>query len=207
MKDIKDIIGNNIALLRKQNDMTQQELANELAYSDKSISKWERGEAIPDVEVLIKIADLFQISIDSLVSENQIHTQNETRKKIDEQIQSNKIIITLLSVSAVWLVCTILFITGKSFNNKINWPVFIWAIPLSCIILLIFNCIWGKKTWLAIITSLMMWSIISCLYIQFYIDNDYNMWYIFFLGIPLQVAIILWHLLIKISIKKRKLHS
>lgn len=207
MKEVKEIIGNNIALLRKQNDMTQQELADELAYSDKSISKWERGEAVPDIEVLIKIADLFQISIDSLVSENQIHTQSETRKKIDEQIKSNKIIIALLSVSFVWLICTILFITGKSFNNQINWPVFAWAVPMSCIVLLIFNCIWGKKTWLAIITSAIVWSLIACLYIQFYIDNNFNMWYIFFLGIPLQVAIILWHLLIKISIKKKKLRA
>lgn len=207
MKEIKEIIGNNIALLRKQNDMTQQELADELAYSDKSISKWERGEAVPDIEVLIKIADLFQISIDSLVSENQIHTQSETRKKIDEQIKSNKIIIALLSVSAIWIVCTILFITGKSFNNSLNWPVFIWAVPLSFVVLLVFNCIWGKKTWLAMITSSIVWSLLACFFIQFYLNTSHNIWYIFILGIPLQVAIIFWHILIKISIKKRSLLS
>ena len=179
--------------------MTQQELAEELAYSDKSISKWERGEASPDIEVLVKISELFQISIDSLLSENTLDEQQISDKKKQGQIKANKIIITCLSISAIWLIATVLFITGKFFNNKLNWPIFIWAIPLSCVLLLIFNCIWGKKTLICFIVSLIVWSLISCFHLQFLLNTGYNIWYIYFLGIPLQVAAILWHILIKTS--------
>ncbi len=203
MKELKEIIGNNISLLRKQNDMTQQELADELAYSDKSVSKWERGEASPDVEVLVKLSKLFQISVDSLLSENVIDNQGKDNIKRQGQIKANKIIITCLSISAIWLIATVLFITGKFLDNKLNWPIFIWAIPLSCVLLLIFNCIWGKKTWICFLVSLIVWSLIACFNLQFLLNTGYNIWYIYFLGIPLQVAAILWHILIKTS-KKNK---
>ena len=58
MEELKNIIASNIATLRKKNGMTQAELAEKLCYSDKAISKWERGESIPDVIVLKQVADM-----------------------------------------------------------------------------------------------------------------------------------------------------
>ena len=60
---MKAIIAANIAELRKKNGMTQQDLAAKLNYTDKAISKWERGESIPDVLVLKQIADIIIVRI------------------------------------------------------------------------------------------------------------------------------------------------
>ena len=67
-EDIKLIIANNIAKFRKEAKLTQAELAEKLNYSDKAISKWERGESLPDVIILNQIAQVFGITLDSLVS-------------------------------------------------------------------------------------------------------------------------------------------
>ncbi|MBP5780548.1 MAG: helix-turn-helix transcriptional regulator, partial [Clostridia bacterium] len=66
MEEYKQIISNNISHLRRSKGMTQAELAEKLNYTDKAISKWERGESIPDAIVLKQIADMFGVSVDYL---------------------------------------------------------------------------------------------------------------------------------------------
>jgi transcriptional regulator with XRE-family HTH domain len=61
MKDIKSVTADNICSLRSAQGMTQAELAGILNYSDKAISKWERGESLPDVSVLKQIAEVFGV--------------------------------------------------------------------------------------------------------------------------------------------------
>ena len=68
MEDIKQIIAKNIASLRTDSKLTQLELAEKLNYSDKAISKWERGESIPDVITLKAVADLFGVTVDYLLT-------------------------------------------------------------------------------------------------------------------------------------------
>ena len=51
--------------------LTQIELAEKINYSDKAVSKWERGESIPDVSVLLELSKLFGVSIDFLVTEHE----------------------------------------------------------------------------------------------------------------------------------------
>ena len=60
--------GEFIAKLRKESDMTQQELAEKLNYSDKAVSKWEQGEGYPEVEKLLYLAQTLNISLDALMS-------------------------------------------------------------------------------------------------------------------------------------------
>ena len=67
MTDIKQIIAKNISALRQDKELTQIELAEKLNYSDKAVSKWERGESLPDIGVLTQIADLFEVPLDYLV--------------------------------------------------------------------------------------------------------------------------------------------
>ena len=61
MEDLKVIFAQNLIALRKQMKLTQIELAEKINYSDKAVSKWERGESIPDVSVLMVIANLFNV--------------------------------------------------------------------------------------------------------------------------------------------------
>lgn len=67
MEEVKNIVAKNIYELRKKNNMTQLELAEKLNYSDKTVSKWEKGENSPDITVLVEIANIFGVSLDYLV--------------------------------------------------------------------------------------------------------------------------------------------
>lgn len=187
MRDVRQIIAENLIELRKVNKLTQLELAEKLNYSDKAISKWERGESLPDVEILCQIAELYGVSLDYLVTKD--HEEATLEYKISkERANITKTIITWLSVfSAVLLVIFsyILVITIAKVNL---WILYVWMVPLCATILLIFNCIWGKRKYRYIILSVLMWSMITSFALQF---MQYNIWLIYCLGIPGQVIILL----------------
>lgn len=102
-------IGNRIAILRKQADMSQTQLAKKLNVSNKTVSKWECGKSVPDIEVLSKISKLFNISIDEIVSEEKVSDFTESNENTSINIKKNssnkKIRIILLSVFGFILIC------------------------------------------------------------------------------------------------------
>ena len=59
---LKKNIAKNLSSLRKSAGLTQAELGEKLTYSDKSISKWERGDGLPDLLVLDKLAELYGVT-------------------------------------------------------------------------------------------------------------------------------------------------
>ena len=193
MNDLKQIIANNITNLRKGKKLTQAEFAKEINYSDKAVSKWERAESVPDIVVLKQIADFFGITVDYLLNE---HTENEKPVVVDKKKKSkiNKIPLTLLSTMPVWGVATLIFTLILIFSGNYTWFVFYIAVPITILIFLIFNSIWGNKRHNYLIVSIFVWSILLCIYLCFI---KYNKWQIFFLGIPGQIAIILWWFLKK----------
>ncbi len=182
------IIAKNLAELRKKAGLTQSELAKQLNYSDKAVSKWERGESIPDINILKALADIYGVSVDYLLTEEHIESKTEDATRI---IRNNRIIITLLATTLVWLVATAVFVAlGLTLNSfKYLWLTFLFAVPVSAIVLLVFNSIWGKRAFNYIIISVLVWSIFLSLYFLFEIEK---MWLIFFVGIPAQIIIIFW---------------
>ena len=68
MDDLKVITASNIINLRTAKGLTQAELGEMLSYSDKSVSKWERAEAVPDAYVLKHMSEIFGVSVDYLLS-------------------------------------------------------------------------------------------------------------------------------------------
>ena len=189
-ENVKEIISENLVKLRKEHKLTQLELAEELNYSDKAISRWENGEVTPDIETLLNICSLYNITLDDLVRRHE--GSKPLTKKYKSQLK-NKLIITLLSVSLVWFIATIMFVYSKLIFNNLAWTVFIWAVPITCIICIIFNAIWGKRKLMFPIISVLIWSLIASIYIQ--LLPIYNLYLIFFIGIPLQIATILWSFL------------
>ena len=81
MDQLKLIVAQNITDLRRKNNMTQAELAEKLNYSDKAISKWERGESLPDVTVLKSIADIFHVTVDYLLKPEHHEEEERLRKR------------------------------------------------------------------------------------------------------------------------------
>lgn len=199
MENINIVIGNNIKELRKIHKLTQSDLAEKLNYSNKAISRWESGEIIPDVLTLNKICDIFQIPI------QQMFESNLTKKQITKQYKfqmGNKLAISLLAVLMVWFAATITYVYSVITFGDNLWQAFIWAVPISCIVGIVFNSIWGTKLINFIIISILNWSIPACIYITFL---QYNLWLIFIIGVPVQIGVILWfniHRRPKINIEK-----
>jgi len=194
MNDIKLVIAQNIIDLRKEHKLTQAELAEKLSYSDKAVSKWERGESIPDISVLKEIADLFSVTVDYLINEAHDKPQTMVKKAVTPITKRNRLIITLLSTALVWLVATVLYVFFEGVANKLSceWMCFIFAVPVSFIVLLIFNNIWGKKRMNYLIISLLVWSLLTAAYLSSLVFFKYNFYLLFILGVPAQIIILLW---------------
>ena len=198
--DLKAIIAANISELRKKNGMTQQDLAAKLNYTDKAISKWERGESIPDVMVLKQIADMNGVTVDYLLTD--IHeapepvaeekTEVETTKR--RQSLRTRGFVTGMSVLLVWIAALVLFIVfdTASLDYRSNWVVFACAVPASFIVWLVMNSIWFNSRRNYLIISLLMWSLLALIYIPILLFAERNLWLIFSLGIPGQAIIIMW---------------
>ena len=200
MNDLKPIIAKNITELRTAAGMTQIELAQKLNYTDKAVSKWERGESVPDVAVLLRVAELFDVKLDYLVHE---HTQKRTVSELAVEKFRNRGLITGISIVLVWLVATVLYVSTDiaSVPPIYRWLVFVWAVPASSVVWLIFNSIWFAKKINYIIISVLIWSALAATYLTLLVFgiDVFNIWILFFLGIPAQIIILLWS-----GIKRRK---
>ena len=197
---MKAIIAANIAELRKMNGMTQQDLAAKLNYTDKAISKWERGESIPDVLVLKQIADMYGVTVDYLLTD--VHEAPEPvleEKTTDISLKKRQSLrtrgfVTGMSVLLVWIAALVLFIVfdTASLDYRSNWVVFACAVPASFVVWLVMNSIWFNRRRNYLIISLLMWSTLALIYIPVLLFAGKNLWLIFSLGLPGQAIIIMW---------------
>ena len=183
MSALKQIVAANIVSLRTASHMTQLELGEKLNYSDKAISRWERGEAIPDAGVLLQLSQLFGVTVDYLLHE---HAENPPAEKLPPRHIDHKT-IALITFVGVWTVALFIFIVFYLLNH-IQWLPFVYALPISLIVLLVLNSIWGKRKANLYILSALNWSVLATIYLSFL---QQNWWILFLLGIPAQIIICL----------------
>lgn len=193
MDDMKFIIAKNITGLRQAKGITQIELAQMLNYSDKAVSKWERGESVPDITVLYRITELFGVTLDYLV-----HTHKEVddsgMKLHDANRKRNHIVITFMSILLVWLIATATFVLLDmipQFNSNLHSLAFLYAVPVSMIVWLVFNSVWFNTKINYVIISLIMWTCLATIHLSF-LAFGFNFWIMYTLGIPGQIIILLW---------------
>lgn len=193
MKDIKQVIAANISALRRREHLTQAELAERLNYSDKAVSKWERGDSVPDIAILKQIAELFGVTVDYLLEEE--HSSAASSAPTVKKRNMNHSIIPALSVALLWLIAialsAALWIACPSFTSY--WLIFIAAIPATAIVLLVFSCIWGSKLHRVLSVTLLIWSSLLTVYLFLL---KYNLWLLFIIGIPGQIIVFLWSRLV-----------
>lgn len=195
MEDMKQIIAKNIATLRQASGMTQLELAEKLNYTDKAISKWERGDSIPDVTVLKLIADLFGVSLDYLLEADHdaMAPEPQSEEAPAGHKKRNHKVITTLSILIVWFVATVCYVAmDMAIPERLaNWLPFVWAVPLTMIVWLVFNSIWFNRRLNYGIISMLMWTalITGVLTVAAF---GYWPWKLFYLGVPGQIAIFVW---------------
>ncbi len=189
--DIKTTVANNLIALRKSKGLTQADVANALNYSDKSVSKWEHADSLPDISILSALADMYGVTLDYLThedAEERLSYMNE-KKKPDRERQ---LTIEVLTVTIVFLCATILFVYGYCFASVPTqdfWIAYLWAIPISALFLWNYNRKWHKnKLQSTILLSILLWSLLLCIYLQF---GNYKLWLIFILGVPMEIIIVL----------------
>lgn len=202
MNDIKSVIAKNITELRRVNGMTQLELAEKLNYSDKAISKWERGASVPDVSVLVEIADLFCVSLDYLVRED--HNNYEPLTDAESGLVERAHRATRRTHSAIMGICMQFVFFAAMIASVIivlcvpdsifRWLCFLYAVPVACIIWLVFNSMWFNPRLNYLIISVMMWSIFASIHLSL-LAFGINFYHIYLLGIPGEGIIILWSVL------------
>lgn len=193
-EQIRHTIASNLSFYRKMNNMTQSQVAELLSYSDKAISKWERGEAAPDIYILSAFAEIYHVTVNDLLAEKKL-------KKIPSS-KRNHIVITSLSVGLCWLIATIAFVLLLWIGNGSAWlPIwsyipYIYAIPASFIVALVFNKIWGKRKWSVFLVSGIIWGVGLSLERSLcsYLDGA---WLFYIICIPIEILALLWYLIIR----------
>ena len=189
MKDIRLIIANNISALRAEEGLTQLKLAEALNYSDKAVSKWERGEALPDVLVLKSIADYFGVTVDYLLTDDHGEAITPSRTAM-RQKRKNRLIISVISVLLVWFVATLAFAALSIGGSSIpTYLMYIYAVPLSLVLVLIFNCVWGRLRYNYLIVTALMWTSVLSVYLTL-LSFDMNIWIMFVATAPVQLILL-----------------
>lgn len=187
-KDIKQIVAKNLANLRKNKKITQTELAEQFGYSDKAISKWENGDTLPDIQTLYQLCEFYNVTLDFLVSEQSFDEKIKYINHLNKRVIINNSLIELLYCSFVWILAVIIYVYLYTFSEINYWQIFIWALPATTIVMLLFTKVWKQKLYTFIVRSLFFWTLVTACYVQFI---EYNIWPLFFLMIPIQVALIL----------------
>ena len=197
---LKGMLGKNIAVYRKQQGLTQAGLAEKLNYSDKAVSKWERGESMPDVITLVQLSELFGISVNELLNdpnrlpENTGAVVEKMEKAVEKTLKrkADKLSVLGLSGILVWFVALLMFTIISSLGIEKSWIALIYAIPATGIVLLSLLSAWKDYRWNKSLVSLIMWGSIISLYLSLLLFLDMNIWKLFLLGVPGQIAIFLW---------------
>jgi transcriptional regulator with XRE-family HTH domain len=194
MENIKENIAHNLTELRKGKKLTQNELAEKFSYSDKAVSKWEHGEALPSIEVLQQLADFYGVSLDYLTHE--ITPENKKNFPSPVAATVNKRVITALATSLVWILAVVAAIGSSLLYGNVYWMSFVWAVPFSFMIILIFNSIWGPRKLRAFYVTALTWTLITAIYLELGLDlpesQGWKLWMLFFLGVPTTIAAVLW---------------
>lgn len=197
---LKDHIGMNISLHRKKQGLTQAGLAEKLSYSDKAVSKWERGESVPDVMTLVSISQVLGVTVDDLLADPNAlpaktgpvqqamgHVLEKTLKR-----KADKRIILQLSSLLVWFVALLVYVVLSSLGIPYTWLAFFFAVPADAIVVLCLRSAWRDFRSNRFLISILMWGSLLSVYMTLLVLLDLNVWRILLLGIPGQAAILLW---------------
>lgn len=185
MENIREIISNNITNLRKQHNMTQLDLAKKVNFSDKAVSRWEKGEVMPDVETLYMLAEIFNVPI-SCIIENQ-----ETLKPKLKKPTAKEVLSQVLTICEIWTIIAVVFAYHNITRDKIWWELFVWGVPATAFFLLLLNRKRDDNISKFVYGTILVWSFLICVFLHFLSAKP---WYIFVIGIPLQGMLIIRHL-------------
>ena len=184
MEELRKIIGNNLAELRKRKGLTQLELAEKFSYTDRAVSKWENGDTLPDVEVLYQLCEFYGVTLDYLTHEDNASYIKDESSELGFR---NKVSITALAVSFVWVLAVVVFVISLLRHTTPLWQAFIWAVPVSGIFVAFFNRKYFHRRLVSFLAfTFVIWGAITATYLSLL---SMNLWPIFIIGAPIQASL------------------
>ena len=203
ISETNKLIAKNLSFYRKASGLTQAELAEKINYSDKSISKWESGNGIPDVYTLLQLAQLYGVTLNDLVGEGTPTLPTKERRGLRGWI-------ILLASGIVWLVATCLYVLTQLIHPGSDWwLIFMYAIVANAIVVIVFASIWKYRLLNFLAISALIWTSMLCLHLTlstiFAQNGETNraFWLFYILGAPLQCLECMWGLF-RSKIRQRK---
>lgn len=175
----KNHFAKKLVELRKKRGMTQLQLAQSLNYSDKAVSKWERGESIPDAYTLLKIAKLFSVPLDLLLDSDYTPPE-KSEKKINEsfsqKVQGKKaehIFIPFIAALGTYFIASVVFFVFKNIPSVQSYAplAFQYATVAVFIVLTVFSSLWWKRVWQCLCVSGIIWSVGFCMTYPVFMEN------------------------------------
>ena len=191
MDELKLIVASKLIKLRQEAGYTQAELGEKLNYSDKTISKWERGESLPDAYVLMQIAQIYGTTVDSLLSEQEpwmdpVRKAREEEKKNAPKFSST--VVTLVAIAGIWTMAVMLYVILWIAADIHLWLIFATAVPITLITLLVLNSVWNKGRHNLLIVMLLVACLVALLYLYLL---PFNPWQLFLILIPAEIVVVL----------------
>ncbi len=188
LSELKLISASNIIRLRTQAGFTQAELGEKLNYSDKTISKWERGEAIPDAYVLTQMAEIFGVTVDYLLS---AHDAWENPNEVEDQEQGisrySANVIIAIAVLGVWTMALSVFVL-LWLLGYIVWQSFVVALPVSILTYMVLICVFNRRSHLQFVIAAFVLSMFVLLYFVLPLQKP---WQLFLIAIPAIILVFL----------------
>lgn len=184
--EFRFIVAKNLVFYRKKNNYTQLQLAEATNYSDKAISKWERGESLPDVFVLKQLADFYGVTLNDLMAEERPVKVPMSRR--------TRLIIILITFASIWALATLVFSVLWIFAPAVEfssyyWLAFIYAIPTSFLVSMILSQIWFHETPLPLLcATVFLWTAGVSLHLSIGLVSP-NAWMIYVVAGAVQVVI------------------
>ena len=185
--------------LRAEAGMTQSELGEQLNYSDKTVSKWERGEALPDAVVLKKLSRLFGVTVDFLLDDGEAAPSQQAAAPVEAKAVrfSNYPAITRVILTAIWTAALTLFVILWILLDLHYWMIFIYAMPITAVTMLVFNSVWNRGRGNFWLVSALVLSTLATVYLG--VLSLKNTWQLFLLALPAELLVFL-----SFRIKKRR---
>lgn len=202
MKDLKEIIAENLTRLRQEAGLTQLQLAERLNYSDKAVSKWERGESVPDLRVLIQLAEIYHITVDDIVRE---HVEKPIKPKLN--LKKKHLLISLLSAGLVWVIATVVFMILYYITTLTPYAYLTYVVApfVSAVVLLVFACVWGRRITMVMAASAVIWTVVLIVHVFISLfAGGVPIWPFYVVAAGVQVLVIGWFLLRKLLKPNRK---
>ena len=191
MDELKLVVASNLIRLRQKAGMTQAELGEKLNYSDKTVSKWERGESIPDAYVLTRLADIYGLTVNDLLHDDSAWQDPAEKARAEQQANARTFsskVVTLVAIVGIWTMAVIMFVAFWVAMGQRQWLIFACAVPVSLITLLVLNSVWNRGRHNMLIVMTLVAAIVTLVYLFLL---RWQPWQLFLILIPAELLVFL----------------